>query len=124
MNAVTSTKRICCRCGQLSPDPRSEPLCCTDGLVAGHSYVDLPTLEEARILAATEYAWRRRAHQVWCLSRGADGGMHYRKTVGSVAAAEEWIETRVSAYAEGIVDGSVFGSLLFWNAGANEWYLG
>lgn len=60
----------------------------------------------AERLAADEYRWRtNRDGDIMLLSRGADGGMHYRGDARSRREAHAWVERHRTALVERLLSG-------------------
>lgn len=83
------------------------------------------TRDEAQQIADDEYEYRAPYHGRgdWlCVSRGADGGWHYRDTAYSEAAARGWRDEKRRSLAARIMRGQVTASLTF-DAARDRFYL-
>jgi hypothetical protein len=68
----------------------------------------------AERLAGEEYSYRRSEFGGYMLlSRGSDGGMHYRGPAYSAAAARGWCEEHRRSLARRIMSGEIDGTLVF-----------
>jgi hypothetical protein len=82
----------------------------------------LPTYEEALELAQGEYMYKLYRDGIGLLSRGSDGGWHYREDAYSMAAARSWCAEKSRELARRIAADEVTGTLLFW--GGSGWFIG
>jgi hypothetical protein len=82
------------------------------------------TVAEAHAIAHEEYAIRRGEGWRWLrLSRGADGGMHWRGSRIRRADAEEWVRERRRDYFERILAGEAV-HLVFYDRARHGYYAG
>lgn len=77
------------------------------------------TLTEAEIIAAAEYTSRGTS----CLSRGSDGGMHFRQSVYSEGAARGWAAEKGRAFVRRIMAGEAPHSV-FYDRARDSFYCG
>ena len=72
------------------------------------------TRKEAQAIAAEEYGYRFARSSGWlCLSRGSDGGMHYRDSASSETDARAWCTRKVERLASRIMRGECRYTLQF-----------